>query len=148
MTLLLAGCQSAPRLDAAPEKDDKPAFVVVSQSPALDVRFRGITLLAAHTDPRQNRIALDFAQAVDGALFDQLQLAAPRWIDMAYGGYDNAVIHARQPGTFVAQHEADGFSLRFTPSETDLPLRGTAGEALQPDGVQKDEQPFPPIGAE
>jgi hypothetical protein len=149
IALLVSGCQTTPPVAGpVPSKSDKPAFVVISQSPKLDVFFRGITLVAAHTSTQQNEIALDFAAPVDGALFDRLQQTLPQWIDLAYSGYDNAVIHARQPGIFAARKEEDGFSLHFTPGEADLPLRGTTGEVLQPDGVQKDDKPFVPKSGE
>jgi hypothetical protein len=141
--VLVSACQTTPPVAGpAPAKSDKPAFVVISQSPKLDVFFRGMKLVAAHTSEQQNEIALDFAAPVDGALFDRLQQTLPQWIDLAYCGYDNAVIHARQSGAFAVRKEEDGFSLHFTPSEEELPLRGTTGEDLHPDGVQKDEAPF------
>jgi hypothetical protein len=149
MAMLVSGCQTArPVVGPVLDKSEKPAFVVISQSPSLDLFFRGITLVAAHTSTQQNEIALDFSAAVDGALFDKLQQTLPHWIDLAYGSYDNAVIHARQSGTFVARKEEDGFSLHFTPNEEELPLRGTTGETLQPDGVEKDEKPFAPKSGE
>lgn len=111
-----------------------PSFAIVSQSPALELRFHGVMLRSARTDAQQSQIALDFAGPVDGALFDRLQQAAPDWIDAAYGSYDNAVIHARHPVQFLTRPESDGFSLRFVTAQTE-----THGA---PDGLQKIDMPF------
>jgi hypothetical protein len=111
-------------------QDAAPALSIVARSPNVEIRIRGVSLKAVRADDAQNEVAFDFNGPVDDATFAQLQDELPDWIDMAYAGYDNAVIRARRPVTFLAKAESDGFSLRIVPRETSTDgaegvLRGT-----------------------
>src|SRR5436190_12952977 len=114
--------------DAA-STENAGSFAIVSQAPILEVRFHGIALRGARGE--QNQIALDFAEPVDATLFDQLQHAVPGWIDMAYGGYDSAVICASRPVDFLTRNESDGFSLRLVAEKQgDIPPSAGDGGTL------------------
>jgi hypothetical protein len=127
-----------------------PGFEVVSNGPALELRFHGIPLKSVRADDAQNALALDFSQAVDPAVFDRLNGTLPGWIALAYSNYDNGVIRAARPVTFLTRPETDGFSLRLEP-------RGpaTAGPAPAPfqqapypsQGGPQGGTPYPPPGA-
>ncbi len=131
-------------------------FAVVSQAPNLELRFHGVSLRSARTDAQQNQIALDFNTPVDSAVFDRLEQAIPGWIDVAYGGYDNAVIHASRPVQFLTRNEADGFSLRMVPASAPAPdaaaLRGNMDAPPPPqqagEGVQPNDEPFAMRGSD
>jgi hypothetical protein len=93
-----------------------PGYQVVSNDPTgLEVRFRGMPLRGVHADDNQNALSIDFAQAVDGAVFDRLSGDLPQWISMAYANFDNGVIRSPRPVTFLTRGENDGFSLRIVP---------------------------------
>ena len=94
-----------------------PSFDVVSNGPALELRFRGMPLKSVRADDNQNALSLDFNQPVDPMLFDRLAGALPQWISMAYTTYDNGVIRATRPVTFLTRQETDGFSLRMQPRD-------------------------------
>src|SRR6185312_15344009 len=74
------------------------------------------------------------------------------WVDMAYGGYDNAVIRAKRPGQFLTRNESDGFSIRFVPTAAQTaantaPLRGGMDQPPPPppppiEGAQGGDGPF------
>jgi hypothetical protein len=126
------------------------SFAVTAQTPSmLEVRFRGVSLRGARADAQQNQIALDFNQPIDIALFDQFQQALPDWVDMAYGGYDNAVIHARRPVQFLTRNEPDGFSIRLVPQQmtasNDMPVSNNPPPPLPlPSVPVPAASPFPP----
>ena len=108
-------------------------------------RASGIPLKSVRADDNQNALALDFNQPVDPAIFDRLNSALPGWIAMAYSNYDNGVIRAARPVTFLTRPEIDGFSLRLEP-------RGNVGPApqpapFQPAPFQQQGGPYPPPGA-
>ncbi|HEY0267119.1 MAG TPA: hypothetical protein VGC16_10230 [Rhizomicrobium sp.] len=91
-------------------------YQVVSQGPdGLEVRFHGAPLRGVHADDSQNALSIDFAQPVDGAMFDRLPGDLPQWISMAYANFDNGVIRSPRPVTFLTRAEPDGFSLRIVP---------------------------------
>jgi len=102
-------------LCAAPAQAQGPGFEIVSNGPALELRFRGVPLKSVRADDNQNALSLDFNQAVDPAIFDALARQLPQWVGMAYTTYDNGVIRATRPVTFLTRQETDGFSLRMQP---------------------------------
>jgi hypothetical protein len=124
-------------------KSTAPSYTIISRSPSLEIRFRGVSLEAAHTDAQQNRIALDLDTPVDSKLFDHLQQETSDWLDMAYGGYDNAVLHARRPAQFITAKENGGFRLTIT-AAPDSKL--AHNDALM-DNLQKIDAPFVLKGA-
>jgi len=121
---LLGGASSAVAQDVA------PALTIVARTPSAEFRIRGVSLKAVRADEAQNEVAFDFNGPVDEAAFAQLEDELPDWIDMAYAGYDNAVIRSKRPVTFLAKAESDGFSLRMIPRDANTDgaegvLRGT-----------------------
>ncbi len=126
-----------------------PGFEVTGNGNALELRFHGVPLKSVRADDSQNALALDFNQPIDPAIFDRLNGALPGWIAMAYSSYDNGVIRATRPVTFLTRPEIDGFSLRLEP-------RGPAPQAapFQPapyqaapaaqGGAPYPQQPYPP----
>jgi hypothetical protein len=91
-------------------------YQVMSQGPdGLEVRFHGMPLRGVHADDSQNALSIDFAQPVDGAVFDRLPGELPQWVSMAYANFDNGVIRSPRPVTFLTRAEPDGFSLRIVP---------------------------------
>lgn len=137
---------------AASGQGAPPAFEVVSSGPALELRFHGIPLKAVRADDNQNALALDFNQAVDPAVFDRLSGALPAWISMAYSNYDNGVIRAARPVTFLTRQETDGFSLRMQPRDAAPPFNAAPSYAAPPGAPQSmpapapypPQQPYPP----
>ncbi|MBV9548183.1 MAG: hypothetical protein JO256_00740 [Alphaproteobacteria bacterium] len=120
-----------------------PGFEIVSNGPQLELRFHGVPLKSVRADDNQNALALDFNAPVDPAVFDRLNSALPGWIAMAYSSYDNGVIRASRPVTFLSRPEVDGFSLRLEP-------RGAVAQAAPfqpaPYGAPPPPppQPYPP----
>lgn len=102
-----------------------PGFQVVSDGPALEIRFRGVPLKSVRADDNQSALSLDFNQPVDPAIFDALARQLPQWIGMAYTSYDNGVIRATRPVTFLTRQETDGFSLRLQPRTAAAPAPAT-----------------------
>jgi hypothetical protein len=104
-------------LAAAPAlAQNYPTYEVVSRDDnGLELRFHGVPLKAVHADDSQNALAIDFQQPVDGAVFDRLAGDQPGWIAMAYANFDNGVIRATRPVTFLTRQESDGFSLKIVP---------------------------------
>ncbi len=101
---------------AAGAQDVPPsALTIVSRGPDPEFRIRGVSLKSVRADDTQNAVAFDFNGPVSDEAFTRLQDELPDWIDMAYAGYDNAVIRARRPVTFMTRAETDGFSLRLVP---------------------------------
>jgi len=91
-----------------------PYFQVTGQDAgSVEIRFHGIPLRSVHADDNQNALSLDFQTPVDGAVFDRLPGAVPQWVSMAYANYDNGVVRAPRPVTFLTRAEPDGFSLRI-----------------------------------
>jgi len=103
---------------ASGQNGPAPGVEVVGNGPALELRFHGVPLKSVRADDNQNALALDFTQPVDPAIFDRLNGALPSWIAMAYASYDNGVIRAARPVTFLTRPEIDGFSLRLEPRVT------------------------------
>ncbi|MEJ0042035.1 MAG: hypothetical protein WDM81_07375 [Rhizomicrobium sp.] len=102
---ILLGAGAAFAQDATPS-----SLTIVSQGPEAEFRIRGVSLKSVRADDAQNAIAFDFNGAVSDEAFAQLEAELPDWIEMAYAGYDNAVIRAKQPVTFLTKVESDGFS--------------------------------------
>jgi hypothetical protein len=90
-------------------------FTVVRSGPDAEIRFQGLTLKAAKSDPANNQIILEFDGAADRSVFDRLETALPGWVDTAYAGYDSAVIRAARPVTFMTRSERGGFAVRMMP---------------------------------
>jgi len=111
----LAGALLCLATTASGQNGPGPGFEVVSSGNALEVRFHGVPLKSVRADDNQNALALDFNQPVDPAIFDRLNGALPGWIAMAYSSYDNGIIRAARPVTFLTRPETDGFSLRLEP---------------------------------
>jgi hypothetical protein len=134
----------------SPSWAQAPRFEITSNGPALEVRFRGMPLKSVRADDNQNALSLDFNQPVDPALFDRLAGALPQWISMAYTTYDNGVIRATRPVTFLTRQETDGFSLRLQPRDgapTNMQALQQAQGAPQPlPGVAPYPQGAPPPG--
>jgi len=103
---------------ASGQNGPAPGVEVVANGPALELRFHGVPLKSVRADDNQNALALDFTQPVDPAIFDRLNGALPSWIAIAYSSYDNGVIRAARPVTFLTRPEIDGFSLRLEPRVT------------------------------
>jgi hypothetical protein len=92
----------------------QPSYEVLSNGPeGLEIHFHGLPMRSVHADDSQNALAIDFAQPVDGTLFDRLTDELPQWISMAYANFDNGVIRSPKPVTFLAHPEGDGFSLHI-----------------------------------
>ena len=104
-------------LERLPPPSERAAFAVVARDPYLELRFRGLALKSARQNPGLSEIAFDFAAAVDGELFAELERVVPEWIEFAYAGYDSAVIRTKRPASFTTRPEADGFSLRIEPTD-------------------------------
>lgn len=145
----LAGALLCLASAASGQNGPGPGFEITSSGAALEVRFHGIPLKSVRADDNQNALALDFNQPVDPAIFDRLNGALPGWVAMAYSNYDNGVIRAARPVTFLTRPEIDGFSLRMEP-------RGPVAPAQQPAPFQaapyqqqgapypQQPQPYPP----
>lgn len=152
LAALLACAMPSPVLAQA------PGFEITSNGPVLEVRFRGVPLKSVRADDNQNALSLDFNQPVDPVLFDRLGHALPQWISMAYTTYDNGVIRATRPVTFLTRQETDGFSLRMQPRDgapTNMqalaqgapqPLPGVAPypQAAPPSYPMPPQAPYPP----
>jgi len=139
---------------ASGQNGPAPGFEIVSNGPALELRFHGVPLKSVRADDNQNALALDFNQPVDPAIFDRLNGALPGWIAMAYSNYDNGVIRAARPVTFLTRPEPDGFSLRMEPRGPvtatpapapfqQAPYMAQAGGHYPPPGTPA---PYPPPG--
>lgn len=102
--------------DQPPPPDNAP-LTILARTPNAEIRIRGVSLKSARADDAQNTIAFEFNGPVSDEAFARLQDEMPDWIEMAYAGYDNAIIRARRPVTFMTRPEADGFSLRIVPRE-------------------------------
>jgi hypothetical protein len=113
----LAGALICLASAASGQNGPSGGYEVVSNGPALELRFHGVPLRAVRADDNQNALALDFNQPVDPAIFDHLSAALPGWITLAYSNYDNGVIRAARPVTFLTRPETDGFSLRLQPRD-------------------------------
>lgn len=107
------------------------SFVVQRSNPDAVIRFQGLRLADAHTDPAKNEIILDFDRAPDPRVFDRLEQALPDWVDTARTGDRSAVIRATGPVTFMTARERGGFALRMVAqnraSRNDGYLRGQIG---------------------
>jgi hypothetical protein len=92
-------------------------LTITARTPEAEIHIRGVSLKSVRADDAQNAVAFDFNGPVSDTAFTQLQAELPDWVEMAYAGYDNAVIRAKRPVTFMTRAEADGFSLRMVPRE-------------------------------
>jgi hypothetical protein len=144
----LAGAVLCLASTASGQNGPAPGFEVVSNGAALEVRFHGIPLKSVRADDNQNALALDFNQPVDPAIFDHLNGALPGWITMAYSNYDNGVIRAARPVTFLTRPEVDGFSLRLEPRSAAAPQPAPfqAAPYQQPGAPGSYPPPYPPQG--
>ena len=97
-----------------PAMAQTPGYQVVGQDQnGIEIRFHGLPLRSVHADDAQNALSIDFQAPVDGAVFDRLPAEMPQWISMAYANFDNGVIRATRPVSFLTRTESDGFSLRI-----------------------------------
>jgi len=135
---------------SAPAQAQGPGYEVVSNGPVLELRFRGIPLKSVRADDNQNALSLDFNLPVDPAIFDRLAATLPQWIAMAYTSYDNGVIRATRPVTFLTRQETDGFSLRLQPRDGAPPPQPAPGAPYPPPpapgAAPYPPQPMPPPG--
>lgn len=93
-----------------------PAFtyqVIGQDENGLELRFSGLPLRSVRADDSQNALSMDFQAPVNAAVFEQLPRDLPQWIAMAYVSFDNGVIRATRPVTFLTRREPGGFSLRI-----------------------------------
>jgi hypothetical protein len=128
----------------APAAAQAPRFEIVNNGAVLELRFHGVPLRSVRADDSQNALSLDFNQPVDPVLFDRLGGALPQWIAMAYTTYDNGVIRATRPVTFLTRQETDGFSLRIQPRDGVAPnLQAQAGPQPLPGVAPYPPQPYP-----
>ena len=116
---------------------DGSALTILSRGPNAEFRIRGVSLKSARADDAQNTIAFDFNGPVSDEAFARLQDELPDWIEMAYAGYDNAIIRAKRPVTFMTKAESDGFSLRLMARDgasgaPPAPLRGSDDAGAPP----------------
>lgn len=120
-------------------------YQIVSNGPdGVEIRFHGVPLRGVHADDNQNALSLDFQTPVDGAMFDRLPSELPQWIAMSYANFDNGIIRAPRPVTFLTRSEPDGFSLRIVG-------RGPAPQQMPPQGPppqypQQYPAQYPPPG--
>lgn len=116
-TILLGAALFAALLGPVPAAAQNfPSYEVISRDQnGLELRFHGVPMKAVHADDSQNALSIDFQQPVDGAVFDRLAGDQPQWIAMAYANYDNGMIRATRPVTFLTRQESDGFSLKIVP---------------------------------
>jgi len=131
-----------------PAQAQGPGFEITSSGPALELRFRGMPLRSVRADDNQNALSLDFNQPVDPAIFDALARQLPQWVGMAYTSYDNGVIRATRPVTFLTRQETDGFSLRLQPRDSAPPMQQAQQAAPPPSPAMAPypPQPMPPQG--
>ena len=132
---------------AAPAQAQGPGYQIVTDGPALELRFRGLPLKSVRADDNQNALSLDFNLPVDPAIFDALSQQLPQWIAMAYTTYDNGVIRATRPVTFLTRQETDGFSLRLQPRDgAPPPMQQAQAAAPQAPPAPYPQQPYPAQG--
>lgn len=113
---------------SVPLQAQAPAFtyqVIDQDERGLELRFNGLPLRSVRADDNQNALSMDFQAPVNAALFEQLSRDLPQWIAMAYASFDNGVIRAARPVTFLTRREPDGFSLRIV-------ARGPVAEPPEP----------------
>ena len=112
--LALAALLGAATPALAQNGPPQAGFQITNRDPNMvEIHFRNMPLRAVHADASQNALALDFNGGVDGSAFDRLAAVMPDWISMAYANFDNGVIRASRPVTFLTRNESDGFSLRM-----------------------------------
>ena len=112
LVLILLAVLSIPLQAQAPA----PSFtyqVIGQDENGLEIVFHGLPLRAVRADDNQNALSMDFQTPVNAAIFEQLPRDLPQWIAMAYASFDNGVIRATRPVTFLTRREPDGFSLRI-----------------------------------
>lgn len=123
--VLCAALAAALALGQGAVAQEQPAspLEIISKGPQPEFRVHGVSLKSVRADDAQNAVAFDFNGPVDDAAFAQLQEALPDWVEMAYAGYDNAVIRAKRPVTFMTKTESDGFSMRMVPRDAAAPTQ-------------------------
>lgn len=126
-----------------------PSFtyqVIVQDETGLELRFSGLPLRSVRADDSQNALSMDFQTPVNAATFEQLPRDLPHWIAMAYASFENGVIRATRPVTFLTRREPGGFSLRIV-------ARGPVIEPPEPPPLSPPPQlrggfsVYPPPGA-
>lgn len=122
-------CANAAAQDAPPPNSE---LTIVSRGPEAEFRVRGVSLKSVRADDAQNEVAFDFNGPVSDEAFARLEAELPDWIEMAYAGYDNAIIRAKRPVTFLTRAEADGFSLKMVARDGAAPLRGPDDDGAPP----------------
>ena len=129
--MILLGAGAAAAQDVPPQGS---SLTIVSQGPEAEFRVHGVSLKSVRADDAQNTVAFDFNGPVSDAAFSQLESELPDWIEMAYAGYDNAVIRAKRPVTFMTKVESDGFSMKMVPRDAGdaAPLRGPDDAGVSP----------------
>ena len=128
--VLCAALAAALALGQGAAAQEQPAspLEIISKGPQPEFRVHGVSLKSVRSDDAQNAVAFDFNGPVNEAAFVQLQEALPDWVEMAYAGYDNAVIRTKRPVTFMTKTESDGFSMRMVPRDAAEPAPAqTAG---------------------
>ena len=149
----IAACAAA-ILVCSPARADMPkptpgsTLTIMARTPDPEIRIRGVSLRSVHADDAQNEVAFDFNGPISEDIFSELQRELPEVIDVAFGGYDTAVIRSRKPVTFLTHHESDGFSLRMvargSASTSDgslVALRGDNSSNDAPPGTQPTAAP-------
>jgi len=126
-------CAGGARAQDAPPPADTSALTILARGPNAEFRILGVSLKSVRADDAQNTVAFDFNGPVSDEAFARLQDELPDWIEMAYAGYDNAVIRAKRPVTFMTKAEPDGFSLRMVPRD--------GGPGAAPVGLRGDDGP-------
>lgn len=118
VAFLCAGGVAQAQADGPPPAATaRSGLTIVSRNPP-EFRISGVSLKSVRADDTQNVVAFDFNGPVTDDAFAQLQAELPDWVEMAYAGYDNAVIRAKRPVTFMTKAEGDGFSMRIVARET------------------------------
>ncbi|MBV9045604.1 MAG: hypothetical protein JO167_00205 [Alphaproteobacteria bacterium] len=125
-------------LGTAAHAQSASTLQILSRAPdGAEFRIHGVSLKNVTADDTQNTVSFEFNGPISDEAFARLQQELPDWVDMSYAGYDNAVIRARRPATFLTKTEDDGFSMKIVPrgavaaadAPPPLPLRGSDGAA-------------------
>lgn len=126
--LLLAGCDSLPRIDLSGwfggnHGEEKTASLdIVTREPDLTFRFHKLNLTGSNVDAGSNEITLHFTGPVESDLIADVQRSAPDWIAGAQASGDTATIVAKKDVDFSTTRVADGFDLTLKPRMASAPL--------------------------
>lgn len=121
-----------------------PGYQIVNADQnGVEIRFHGMALRGVHADDSQNALAIDFQNPVDGAAFDRLSGDLPQWVSMAYANFDNGIIRAPRPVTYLTRAENDGFSLRIMARNGGPPQQQPYGPPPPMRGAQAGPYPAP-----